>query len=728
MFFVQRGILMSATKEKYIILVAALLVAVMYIVAMMTLTGGHPLAPLDDTFIFLRYAKSLSKGQLFEYTPGAGYSTGSSSPLYPLLLAPFFWLGLDGVRMIAVTLGWGLVFLIGSSYLVRYLTVQWLPWREGGLLAALLLLFNGNVCWGFLSGMDAGLFAFLILLTLYFAHQWFEREKRHAFSYFLIALALLSIARPEGIALAGIAIIYFFIFALRRRISYGQWFGILIAAALLPCMYMYISWLFTGTVATNGMISKSIFYHPYYSFWDMTHTVAQNMVDTWSGYFMNIMPDEQFSWFKSTLFFPYFPPFCMLFFLIGLFYILKHTSGKQHNDMPLFWVLWFFGGLISLMFMQTIFAHNQRYFHPYIPLYFLTVIGGIYFSCTVLYPERPNVFSRAIVIALVVLSVPSLFYWAGEYGANCNDLYEQHRRMSWWVKDATPPDAVIGLTDTGLIPYYTGRRTFDFVGLVTNDMARWWRNGIGSAFEKMERLTAEQLPDIIITHPTVWGEHHFLGKPIYQLTLLDNSISIGTAMVVYHQEWSMLNSGSLPRIKHTMHIAGKVGALQLIDSMDVADLESEREHDYRWESDPERRSPDIWPFPGNLYSHLACPGFDGLIADGGREISGKETFKIHTKPNKTAMLVCRTDNASTVTLSVEIDGRDAGEWIIPPAGAMRPEHSQRVWHETEFMLPSEYIVGDSIRIQIRCRWSHISDADIHRSFHYWLFQPMESNT
>ena len=51
---------------------------------------GHPMFPLDDSFIFFQYASRLAGGNFYSYSPQSGYSTGATSPLYVLLLTPFY--------------------------------------------------------------------------------------------------------------------------------------------------------------------------------------------------------------------------------------------------------------------------------------------------------------------------------------------------------------------------------------------------------------------------------------------------------------------------------------------------------------------------------------------------------------------------------------------------------------------------------------------------------------
>src|SRR5687767_12530087 len=55
--------------------------------------AGRPAVPLDDAFIHMQYARRLAEGGFFSFVAGDGYSTGATSLLWPVLLAPFHALG-----------------------------------------------------------------------------------------------------------------------------------------------------------------------------------------------------------------------------------------------------------------------------------------------------------------------------------------------------------------------------------------------------------------------------------------------------------------------------------------------------------------------------------------------------------------------------------------------------------------------------------------------------------
>src|SRR5215475_11992779 len=86
--------------------IAALAALVAWGFAITVLRHTRPMGlPLDDSYIYLTYAKQFGRGQPFTYFPGGGYSAGSTSVLWPMLLAPFWTLGARGHALVWVAFG-----------------------------------------------------------------------------------------------------------------------------------------------------------------------------------------------------------------------------------------------------------------------------------------------------------------------------------------------------------------------------------------------------------------------------------------------------------------------------------------------------------------------------------------------------------------------------------------------------------------------------------------------
>src|SRR5262249_18024560 len=88
--------LVSRARPYALALVVSGLLAVVF-AREIVLEAGHAAVPLDDSFIHFQYAKRIAEGHFFSYVAGQGYTTGATSFLWPIALAPFFWLGVKDV-------------------------------------------------------------------------------------------------------------------------------------------------------------------------------------------------------------------------------------------------------------------------------------------------------------------------------------------------------------------------------------------------------------------------------------------------------------------------------------------------------------------------------------------------------------------------------------------------------------------------------------------------------
>jgi hypothetical protein len=136
--------------------------------------GAFP-APLDDVYIHASFARALAHGHPFSWVAGQGYSSGETAPLYPVLLAPAFFLGLDGESVVAFAFAVAIGALGLSARRVAELfgsPREAYPVVAGTLVVALASAV-GTVAFTFFSGMEAA--AFFAASTS--ALVWVERAR-----------------------------------------------------------------------------------------------------------------------------------------------------------------------------------------------------------------------------------------------------------------------------------------------------------------------------------------------------------------------------------------------------------------------------------------------------------------------------------------------------------------------------------------------------------------------
>ncbi|MHA1909712.1 MAG: hypothetical protein ACW98Y_20605, partial [Candidatus Thorarchaeota archaeon] len=152
---------------------------------------------LDDSWIHLEYARSIFENRAWEYSPGTP-STGSTSPLWSIVLSPLFFFTTDYQGLV-----WGVFIVSGifyflCTYLVGYFVRKYSESTLIGITAMGFFVIVPRNTWLMLSGMEYPLFLFLLLLPLYLL----ERPE-HQYDIVLgIVAGLTFLARPEGALLA----------------------------------------------------------------------------------------------------------------------------------------------------------------------------------------------------------------------------------------------------------------------------------------------------------------------------------------------------------------------------------------------------------------------------------------------------------------------------------------------------------------------------------------------
>ena len=235
-------------------------IAFVYILTMLDAAAGRPVAPLDDAYIHFQYARQMALGQPWQYNTGDPISTGTTSLLYPFLLAAAFRLGFTGDAIVWPALLLGSASLVLSTILIYRITYLLSDDRVGdsntalrqgiALATALLFLLTGAIPWAYLNGMETGLFTLMILVAL---HGFVSKQTRQ-FAAFLVLASLL---RPEGLFLTAVAwLIVFGQFLLAKPAAIRQLKIVTLALAFSTIPY-FVNIVLTGTPAATGAQAKS---------------------------------------------------------------------------------------------------------------------------------------------------------------------------------------------------------------------------------------------------------------------------------------------------------------------------------------------------------------------------------------------------------------------------------------------------------------------------------------
>lgn len=676
-------------------MIALVAIAIAWAFAATTLAHTRPMGlPLDDSYIYLTYAKQFGRFQPFSYYPGGGYSAGSTSVLWPMLLAPFWSLGARGHALVWVSFA-----LCTALYAATALGVHQIVKRFAGsapaLLAPVLLFGIAPFAWTSLSGMEvafaSALLVAMILLLL-------DQDPVAPPSKKLIAvLACASLSRPEAMLLVlgvvGIAVLQ----RLRaRQHRAAAWWLTPLAA---PALWLLANKLFAGQLFPNTGVAKSHFYLPGFdwSFWfatiaDLSGKLVKGLF--WDAASPLVWPRVMLAlWFVGAV-------------RIGLWARRerRYLAGAVILASP--FVLMF--AVIASSGMWSF--QNYRYIAPAFPLLVIAIGSAFVVPAGTdrLTVRRANWVALAFVAAMFVRSaLPGLRADMRMFAQGAMDTNTQVVAIGEYLKTKLP-DASVMFHDAGAIAYYGDGKVYDMLGLVTNYQAGIANNGPGARFEFLERIPAAQRPTHFAYYPSWLGTNEFYGEVLLHTPLrpgFEPRRMVGDGdMQIIVADWDHVGTGESPLVEHP--------GWAVVDRIDIADLASERAH--AWHGAQGRRKLGD---PTAKWSLVAREvGVRGLILDGGRTIrGGREDFTLALDPAKPVRLVMRTGGPPSQAYHEAITGPVQVE-LADDEGRTFPPQTLPALNGTFLEVVFDLPAGVTPRLHARA-------ASPYRVFHWFALQP-----
>ena len=651
-------------------LVAATALLAHHAIAPVLAKLGHPGAALDDAYIHFQYARAIAEGHPLRFQAGEPISTGATSFLWPLVLSPFYLLGFHGESILWPA--WGLSFLAyGALAYEVYAIAKPLAGRGAAIGAGAMTLAFGGLAWGAASGMEVVPFAWLIAHTSRRAADWSEDDAvspkvRTARNYrALIALAFaLPLMRPEGALTSLAAGLVVGAFPRKRRIEALPF----VLAAVFPQILLL---LVTGSATTSTAQVKLLFGNPYYTLPDAAIANARTLIgqilngDVWSAEFL--------------------PKGGSAFACVGL--VALAWRGNVTKRLPRAALALLFAlSMFVPCFYVTFLWNRLRYLWPFAPGWFI----GLACLARALGDLAQRVDRRIAPAVATLLAgacagtfVVRLDWVLEDVAQSASGIDRQQAELGRWAKTNLPRDARIGVNDTGAIAYFSDKKTFDVVGLTTPTEGRYWVAGQGSRFEHYERMKKANgpLPTHFIVYPEWMACTPVIGRELEEATVTDATILGGQTMRASEARWEYLGSGEEPWTK----------LARIDDTLDVADLESEKAHDYRLFAVREG---------DQTVEESSAPNGD-VVVDGGRTNRTHDAFTANTTGGAGLMRVL-VSNESAATLKIAIGATTLATVPVEPGE----------WIEIPFEIP------DSLR-NSKTALDVTAEAPF-TSFHYWF--------
>ncbi|MCK4566663.1 MAG: hypothetical protein KAU48_05065, partial [Candidatus Thorarchaeota archaeon] len=130
------------------------------------LTISDPGLTLDDSWIHIQFARTIFEGIPWEYSPGYP-STGSTSPLWSVILASIFFFTSDQFGIVWGTYIISSAFFVGCTYLAGRIVTNYLEHSGWGYFTMIAFVIIPRNAWLMLSGMETPLFVFVLLLSIW---------------------------------------------------------------------------------------------------------------------------------------------------------------------------------------------------------------------------------------------------------------------------------------------------------------------------------------------------------------------------------------------------------------------------------------------------------------------------------------------------------------------------------------------------------------------------------
>ena len=286
------------------------------------------------------------------------------------------------------------------------------------------------------------------------------------------------------------------------------------------------------------------------------------------------------------------------------------------------------------------------------------------------------------------------------FGRASRNILDQHIRAGQFLRRLEPTPRRVAVGDAGALMYASDLPGLDIIGLGgfhQMPFARASVHGIGATVELIERMQSADRPDVMALYPSWWADFpDWFGTHIASVWVEGNVICGGAEKAIYRTDWTLLNTGARP-------VSLDPGE-RIVDELDVADLVSEREHDYWFQ--PSRTGfvqMRILPNP-------ISPSRDML--DSGRLLRADhaERFTLRAPtPGAAARMIIRSTPVDWGWSEISINGH------ATPRFKMRPYDG---W--VELSVPLQDAVaqsGSSLRVTIMPRamreWS---------DYHVWLVE------
>jgi hypothetical protein len=404
--------------------------------------GQRYFSLFDDGMISMRYAWNLSHGNGLVWNAG-GYIEGYSNLLMVLWMSIFTALFDKPTAVLAVQI-MGIPMLLGVAYLSKKMAevvYHAEPWRNlaGQLAFWAALLYYPLIYWTYL-GMETGLLALCLLASVFFLVRWFTFQRDMDLYWMSAAAGLAFLTRNDAAIYPVIMFGFLGLGLLRDR----QKLPLVLKAGLLFSAFVAGQLLFRGVY--YGQILPNTF------------TLKMSGVPLSVRIYSGLV-------------------FMTPFFAQSALVIAAATLGTfVRPDRKKLLLLSLFGA--ALVYEIWVGGDAWRYWRftaPIFPAALILAIGSGALLAAWVSRRAAALAGKPLAgyfmagVAILALLMTDLPFWTeiGSLGQlRQGGVNEHFMNVVIGIEKLTTPDATLGVFSAGLMTYYTGRRSLDFLGKV----------------------------------------------------------------------------------------------------------------------------------------------------------------------------------------------------------------------------------------------------------------------
>jgi hypothetical protein len=389
--------------------------------------------PLDDSWIHQTYARNFALHGEWSFVLGHP-SGGSTSPLWTVLLAPGFLLGLSPYIW---TYFLGAVLLFGLALSVEMILRRMVAsYRPSYPWAGLLFAFEWHLAWAAFSGMETILHILFVVVVL---GMLLVGSRSYLVMGVLCGASVW--VRPDGLTLLGPLGLAALLNESTLSTRVRALTGLLLGFGALFAPYLFFNLAVAGTPMPNTFYAKQA----EYAAWQAAPLGEKSLaffIQFFAGVTLILLPA----------------------FIQGILGIFRNRDLKT-----LLLVAWT-GGFIVLYTSRLPLYQHGRYIMPAMAVYLLVALVVFFKN---LFPARmrnQQTMNRMVSILVVVFLLLSFTFGAYSFGMDVALIESQMVDTARWMDENIPAGSLVAAHDIGAIGYFSRISILDLAGLISPEV------------------------------------------------------------------------------------------------------------------------------------------------------------------------------------------------------------------------------------------------------------------